>query len=168
MTAIELVTDLDQFEDIDVRYGGGGDIDIVPDDGHARDCVLTGIVRRDAAAVQYSTILTESSAGVVVWNGTVAEPAAEASQPGVLDYVSRRLSLVLGSPRGPLHVAARELLARTPVPDIDANLYLCRMLFHIYRETGTSATADRPRSAYQIYPRASRRRQQVWRSVPAC
>ena len=141
--AIELVTDLDQFEEIDVRYGGAGDLGMEDGADGTRDYVLTGIVRRDRAEVQYSAILTESSTGAVVWNGTIAVPAAAASQQGVLDDVSRRLSLILGSPRGPLHKAARAYLATAPELGADANLYLCRMLFHLYHDTGTAAAAAR-------------------------
>jgi len=139
--AIELVTDLAQFEEIDVRYGGGGDLNIESDTDGARNYVLTGIVRRDRAEVQYSAILTESSTGAVVWNGTIAVPVAAAGQQGVLDEVSRRLSLILGSSRGPLHEAARTYLATAPELGADANLYLCRMLFHLYHDSGTAAAA---------------------------
>jgi len=141
--AIELVTDLDQFEDIDVRYGGGADVAIAVAPNGAADYVLTGIVRKDGAVVQYSAILTDSRSGGVVWNQTFAVPVAEAAQSGVLDAVSRRLSLVLGSPRGPLHGAARQLLAQSPALSGNANLYLCRMLFHSYRASGSAAEADR-------------------------
>ena len=139
--AIELVTDLDQFEEIDVRYGGGADMTIADDGDRASDYVLTGIVRRDVNLVQYSAILTDSRKGGVVWNYTVAVPAGEAAQAGVLDTVSRRLSLVLGSPRGPLHSAARQLLAQPDGLDDNGNLYLCRMLFHLYRADGAAIAA---------------------------
>ncbi len=139
--AIELVTDLDQFDDLDVRYGGGGDVSITVADGEGSDYVLSGIVRRDGALVQYSAILTDSTVGVVVWNHTIAVPAASASDVGVLDDVSRRLSLILGSPRGPMHIKAREALAQSPNLNGGGNLYLCRMLFSSYRETGMAVDA---------------------------
>lgn len=141
--ALELVTDLDQFEYVDARYGGGTDMAIETVDDDVSDYVLTGIVRRDRDLVQYSAILTDSNSGVVVWNHTIAVASADASQAGVLDEVSRRLSLILGSSRGPLHVRAREYLALTPAPAGADTLYLCRMLFDIYREIGTPAAAKR-------------------------
>ena len=137
--AIELVTDLDAFEELDVHYGGATGAAIAV----SSDFVLTGIVRKDAALAQYSAILTDSRSGSVVWNSTIAVPASEAAQASVLDTVSRRLSLILGSPRGPLHGAARQLLAASPQLEGTASFYLCRMLFHAYRESGTAAAAGR-------------------------
>jgi len=155
--AIELVTDLDQFDDIDVRYGGGGDMSIEAADDEVSDYVLTGIVRRDRALVQYSAILTDSNVGVVVWNYTIAVPSEGASDVGVLDDVSRRLSLVLGSPRGPLHVKARELLVREPELNGGGNLYLCHMLFHIYRETGLMTDAANTDACLSALPEGERK-----------
>lgn len=154
--AIELVTDLGHFEDIDARYGGGSDLSIAIADDDVSDYVLTGIVRKDQALVQYSAILTDSGTGTVVWNHAIAVPAAAATQPDVLDEVSRRLSLILGSPRGPLHVKARELLALAP-PDTGASSpYLCRMLFHLYRETGTTAAATLTADCIASLPESER------------
>ncbi len=150
--AIELVTDLDQFEDIDVRYGGGTNVAMATAEGGGADYVLTGIVRLDAGMVQYSAILTDSGSGTVVWNHSVAIPAAEAAQADALDVVSRRLSLVLGSPRGPLHVAARQWLAQALPVDGNASLYLCRMLFHSYRASGAPALAARTDACLSALP----------------
>ena len=141
--AIELVTDLEQFEDIDIRYGGGGAGNIAVTDLPTSDYVLTGIVRPDGLLVQYSAILTDSQTGAVVWNHTIPIAATDAVDFGVLDEVSRLLSLILGSPRGPLHAAAREMLAATVPPEGGVNLYACRVLFDLYRETGTAAEAER-------------------------
>lgn len=143
--AIELVTDLEQFGDITVRYGGGGGggSNIVVAGLPSSDYVLTGIVRPEGNVVQYSAILTENLTSTVVWNKTLAVPAAEAAAPGVLDMVAKSLSLVLGSPRGPLHVRARQWLTTGQPRDDRLNLYLCRMLFDLYRETGGAAEAER-------------------------
>jgi Flp pilus assembly protein TadD/TolB-like protein len=141
--AIELVTDLEQFENIDVRYGGGGDGNIAVTDLPTSDFVLTGIVRPDGLLVQYSAILTHSRTGAVVWNHTIPIAAIDAVDFRALDEVSRLLSLILGSPRGPLHTAAREALASAVPPERGVNLYICRMLFDLYRETGTVAEATR-------------------------
>lgn len=140
--AIELVTDLEQFEDIDVRYGGGGAAPVGLSDAVASDYMLTGIVRPDGLVVQYSAILTDSMTDEVVWNYTIPIASDAAVRADVLDRVSRAFSLVLGSPRGPLHAVARRLLTGdTPLESV--NLYLCRMLFDLYRETGMAAEAER-------------------------
>ena len=154
--AIELVTDLDQFEDIEVRYGGGGDGDIGVANLATSDYVLTGIVRPDGLVVQYSAILTASDTGSVVWNHTIPIAARDAASSDVLDRVSRSLSLVLGSPRGPLHVTARQLLLAGGPLEGGVNLYLCRMLFALYRETGMTAEAERATACIASLPEADR------------
>lgn len=146
--AIELVTDLEQFGNIGVRYGGSGETSAGTVNLPSSDYVLTGIVRPDGAVVQYSAILTDSGTSAVVWNYTVAVPVAEARNPDVLDRVSRSLSLVLGSPRGPLHVAARQFVAAGSVSDDQVNPYLCRVLFDLYRETGATREAGRANACY--------------------
>lgn len=152
--AIELVTDLEQFEELSVRYGGGGEANIVVTNGTPSDFVLTGIVRPDGDVMQYSAILTDSRTGIVVWNQTLAVSLDEAVLPNVLDTVSRSFALVLGSPRGPLHVAARQFLAAGTPLDGQVNLYLCRVLFDLYRETGNAAEAERASACFFALPEA--------------
>lgn len=154
--AIELVTGLEQFEDLDVRYGGGGDGNIAVTDLPTSDYVLTGIVRPDGLLVQYSAILTDSRTGAVVWTHTIPVAATDAVDFGALDEVSRRLSLILGSQRGPLHAAAREALAAAVPLEGGLNLYLCRMLFGLYRETGTAAEAERAGDCIAALPETER------------
>lgn len=146
--AIELVTDLGQFGNIGVRYGGGGEANVAVAGLPTSDYVLTGIVRPDGEVVQYSAILTDSLTSTVVWNQTFAVPAAEALQSGVLDKVSKSLSLVLGSPRGPLHAAARQVLASSQSIEGRISPYLCRVLFDLYRETGGAGEAARANACY--------------------
>ena len=150
--ALELVTDLEQFEDIDVSYGAGGNEGATAD----TEYVLTGIVRPDGPLAQYSVILTHAASSMVVWNRTIAVTATEAAQPDVLDRVSRTLSLVLGSPRGPLHVAARQFLAGAETLAGHESLYLCRMAFDAYRETATGADAERATACFGALPEADR------------
>lgn len=154
--AIELVTDLEQFGNIAVRYGGGGEANAAVPDLPASDYVLTGIVRPDGDVVQYSAILTDSVTSTVVWNQTLPVPVEEALKPGLLDRVSKSLSLVLGSPRGPLHVTARQLLASSAPLDGRFNSYLCRVLFDLYRETGGGAAAARASACYASLPESDR------------
>lgn len=146
--AIELVTDLEQFDTVQVHYRVAGEVVQAPEALPINDFVLTGIVRRDGDEVQYSAILTESRTGSVVWNQTLTVPADSAAIPGVLDTVSKSFSLVLGNARGPLHAPARQLLATTPVAQLKTNLYLCRVLFDRYRESGGGAEAN---SAYGCF-----------------
>ena len=139
--AIELVTDLQLFGDVDARFGSSGESKVTGISGS--DYVLTGIVRPDNGLVQYSAILTDTATGTVVWDHTLAVDPLEANEPDVLNRVSRSISLVLGSPRGPLHSVARRLmLSRDPQPG-EATLYLCRVLFNLYHETGTTVDAER-------------------------
>lgn len=140
--AIELVTDLEQFEDVDIRYGGSGAEAGPVAEMPASDYVLTGIVRPDGDLVQYSAILTDTRSGSVVWNDTIPVPAVEATATDVLDHVARRISLVLGSTRGPLHAKARQFLASTPSPQA-LTLYLCQVIFDGYRDTGGAGEAER-------------------------
>lgn len=148
--AIELVTDLEQFENVDVSYRGVAPVNEAQD-SPIGDFVLAGIVRSDGAAVEYSAILTDTRSGSVVWNQTLAVTSGEAVDAGVLDTVSKDFTMVLGSPRGPLHAEARRLMAGAP-PDIDINLYLCRVLFDRYRESVSSADAQAAQACLGALP----------------
>lgn len=154
--AVELVTDLDEFQDLTVRYGGGGEANAAMPNLPASDFVLTGIVRLDDAVMQYSAILTESRSSSVVWNQTLAVPVLEAMSPQVLDKVSRSLSLVLGSPRGPLHAPARQMLAKgMPLAGMQ-NSYMCRVLYGLYRESGKTVDAEQASACYAGLPEIDR------------
>ena len=139
--ALELVTDLQAFDDINVRYGGGESMPMPA--GAAGEFVLTGIVRRADQAVQYSAILTETASGAVVWSRTIAVDEQRATQPDELDTISRTLSLVLGSPRGPLHLPARQALRDESSIGGRQTRYSCRVLFDLYREDTTPASGER-------------------------
>lgn len=152
--AIELVTDLGQFGTIDARYGGGGEAHPPLSNPPMSDYVLTGIVRQEGSTVQYSTILTDTGSSNVVWSQTFTVPAAEAERSEVLDKVSQALSLVLGSPRGPLHVVARRVLAAERPVGQEVNPYLCRVLFDLYRETSEAGDAQRAGDCYSALPQA--------------
>jgi TolB-like protein len=150
--AIELVTDLEQFGNIDARYSAGGEAGGEGDDQATSDYVLTGIARPEGDVVQYSAILTEAQTRSVVWDHTLAVAVEDAMVADVLDTVSRSLSLVLGSPRGPLHVAARQHLAATAPDTAEINPYLCRVLFDLYRESGGAAEAERASACFHALP----------------
>lgn len=153
---VELVTDLEQFETIQVGYRTSGDEAAGPAVPAPNHFVFTGIVRLDADLVQYSGILTETRSNQVVWNQTLSIPAAQATAPDILDRVSRSFSLVLGSPRGPLHAPARELLAGLSGDDWEANLYMCRILFDRFRETGGMVEGSKASACFGRLPEASK------------
>lgn len=148
--ALEVVTDLEPLGTVAVRYGGAGDS--VEPDGRPSDFVLTGIVRSDPTAsgiVQYSVILTDLLSSGVVWNKSLSLPAELAGRS--LDEVSIALVSVLGSARGPLHARARDLLEHNSIAGRE-NAYLCRMLFDIYRDTGTLAASESALACYTALP----------------
>ncbi|KFC61681.1 Adenylate cyclase [Devosia sp. LC5] len=148
--AIELVTDLDAFETMDLYYDDGlGSLDAAPVPvGFA----LSGIARVEADAVQYSAILTDTRTSDIVWSQVISLPVAQASEPLALDEVSRRLSLVLGSTRGPVHTAARQFLASGVPLAGNENLYLCRVAFDLYRDTGSSEAGERAKLCFAGLP----------------
>jgi TolB-like protein/tetratricopeptide (TPR) repeat protein len=134
--AIELVNDLEQFAMLSVHYGGSASAGNI-------DYVLSGIVRRLAGELQYSAILTEVSSGNVVWNHAIALDRGDSGRADLLDHVSDRLSMMLGSPRGPLHKRARAFLESNISLAGGESLYLCRVLFDLYRENGSAETGGR-------------------------
>ncbi|KKC32208.1 hypothetical protein WH91_15730 [Devosia psychrophila] len=162
--AIELVTDLEQFENVRAHYRVASELVAAADDLPVNDFVLTGIVRADDELIQYSAILTESRTGSVVWNQTLSVPASEAATPGVLDKVSKSFSLVLGSARGPLHAPARHLMMSIAADEIDTNLYLCQVMFDRYRETGGDSDAVRASACFAALPEVDK---QSWSALAA-
>ena len=145
--AIELVTDLEQFETISVRYAGS----LQEQAGLSLgvDFVLTGVAREDGDMVQYSALLTDTTSQAVVWNKTISLTRERTHEAAILDELSRSFSLVLGSPRGPLHSKARAWAIADENHEDPANLYLCRALFDLYRETGDGTKTDRTRQCIQ-------------------
>ncbi|WP_375451589.1 hypothetical protein [uncultured Devosia sp.] len=152
--ALELVTDLNAFEDIDARYSSGG----LPGDtaNNRSDFMLTGIVRRAEDAVQYSAILMDTGSGSVVWSRTIAVDEADAILASELDDLSRTFSLVLGSPRGPLHAPARRMLAGTTSLEGRETEYLCHVMFDLYRETQTLDGGTRAAACFAALPETQR------------
>jgi len=152
--AIELVTDLEQFEEIDVRYGGGGGEAALAANGS--DFVLTGIMRLSDGVAQYSAILTETTSGTVVWSQALAVEVRDGVPARSLDSISRSLTLVLASPRGPLHSPARQWLAAQASLEGHESLYVCHLLFDIYRETGNQTDGERANVCFAVLPEAQR------------
>ena len=136
--AIELATDLSHFGEISVHYGRG---EWPAGEAPSGDFVLTGIARSNDGRVQYSAILTDAVSQEVVWSH-VLEPVTEEGLTAI-DTLSRDLSLLLGSSRGPLHAAMRSEVAAGLPSAGPRSLYMCLMLFHRYRDTsGTAGAAE--------------------------
>lgn len=155
--AIELVDRLQPLNFLTVDYGGRGEANSEPVqvDGY----VLTGIVRRDPGAstnLQYSVILTDLSTNSVVWNRSLILTEQQLSDPGRIDRLSVDILAVLGNPRGPLHTRARQYLSQNPLLGGE-NLYLCRLLFTMYRESSTIGAAERASSCYAALPERDRK-----------
>ena len=153
--AIELITDLGQFEDIDARYVVAGQTEAAAAHLATSDYMLAGIVRRDGNVIQYSAILTETRTGAVVWSNAIPIASAAAAS-GALDDVSRQLSLVLGSPRGPLHAAARAVITAGAPIQGGYNTYLCRVWFDLYRETRQASDARQAHDCLAALPEVDR------------
>lgn len=155
--AIELVDRLQPLNFLSVDYGGRGDVNSgpLPADGY----VLTGIVRRDPASpgnFQYSVILTDLSNNGVSWNRSLILTEDQLSDPGRIDRLSIDILAVLGNPRGPLHTRARQFLAQNSIAGRE-NLYLCRLLFTMYRESSSRGAAERASSCYAALPESDQK-----------
>lgn len=152
--AIELATDLEQFRNVVVHFRTAAEVLPASDELPVNDFTLSGVARSDGPVIQYSAVLTQNRTRAVVWSHTLAVPAEEAAMVGALDRVSRAFSLILGSSRGPLHAAARQLVLAGETDDVAVNLYLCRVLFHRYRETSGRAEAEKAGSCFARLPDA--------------
>lgn len=155
--AIELVDRLQPLNFLSVDYGGRGEVNSGP--VQADGYLLTGIVRRDPGApanLQYSVVLTDLSSNSVVWNRSLILTEQQLSDPGRIDRLSIDILAVLGNPRGPLHTRARQYLSQNPLVGGE-NLYLCRLLFTMYRESSTLGAAERSRSCYAALPESDQK-----------
>jgi tetratricopeptide (TPR) repeat protein len=144
--ALEIVTDLAQFETIDAAY-------LAPSTGALEqrppDFVLSGVVRIEGNAVEYSAILTDPQTGSVVWNHALSLSVEAAQRAGALDEISRMFSTVLGSARGPIHREARELLRGPTGMSGRETSYLCRVAFELYRGSGAAEDARRTKACFE-------------------
>ncbi|GLQ55649.1 hypothetical protein GCM10010862_29080 [Devosia nitrariae] len=147
--AVELVTDLDLFGEIDAHYGGRAA------GGSLSDFVLTGIARDSGGRVQYSAILTRSASQAVEWSHVLERPET-ATNRALADDLSRDLSLLLGSSRGPLHASMRSLIAAGVPAAEPRSLYVCLMMFHRYRDTNGTEGADSASACFADLPDAER------------
>lgn len=152
--AVDLVGRLQPLQFLSVDYGGRGEVGVPPvqSDGY----VLTGIVRPDPLVpgnFQYNIILTELQTNNIVWNRSLPLTESQLSDPDRIDRLSIDLLAVLGNPRGPLHARARRMLMQRDIRGGE-NLYLCTLLFSMYRETSTLGAAERARACFEALSEA--------------
>ena len=139
--AVELVTDLQLFDDMEVTYQGSG---VASTAAPPATYVLTGIARGNGQEVEVTASLRRSSPDAVVWSETVSMPLA-ALRSGI-DEVSQAFAEQLGSHRGPLHAEAMQWLDDNLAIVGNESGYICGLLFSRYRDGGSTADAGRARS----------------------
>lgn len=140
--AVELVTDLQQFDSIVPSYLPAA----LPADGmrSTAQYILTGIARREGSREQVTASLKRAGSDAVLWTETVTPSTPRRS--GDVDEVSRAFAVQLGSTRGPLHAEAMAWLDTHELADGQGTEYLCRLLFARYRDSGQTEAADRARA----------------------
>ena len=134
--AIELVTDLELFQTIDVGYAGErADADAEDDVADAQDgsYALGGIVRSEGGQVRVTASLRAVAGDTTLWSDTVTMPESAISTS--VDDISRAFAQDLGSRRGPLHKDALAALARMDgFAGVESD-YVCELLFALWRDT---------------------------------
>ncbi len=137
--AIELVTDLQHFDDlrpIYVRRGSGRE-------PHDLDTAyqLTGIARRTGSDIQVTASLKDPDLDSAVWSKTVTVPYETLHNS--IDDISQAFADELGSHRGPIHADANLWVDKNPDLAGMGSEYLCGLLFTRYRDSGRATDADR-------------------------
>ena len=139
--AVEMVTDLNQFPDIEARYGGA-QAALSPAE-MALDIpvyLLSGVARRVGQGVQYGIVLTDGDTGTTLANHDLAVPLVDGAPGMSIDDVARYFVMRLASPRSVLHAPVRAWLAENDVAPLA--LYPCLAAYWLYRE-GPDAEAGR-------------------------
>lgn len=136
--AIELVTDLQLFDDIAPSYMQGG-----PLEGGGPEYQLTGIARQEAGLVQVTASLRRSGSDTALWSSTQTVRADQLRNS--IDDISQAFAEQLGAHRGPLFVDAYRWLAETPNIAGNETTFLCSLLFTRYRDSAAVADAARAR-----------------------
>ncbi|AEQ52225.1 adenylate cyclase [Pelagibacterium halotolerans] len=132
--ALELVTDINQFSDLSARYGGPqADPDLV-ERANGGVYVLSGVARRSPRGLLYSILLQDTPTRAVIATFEVEVPLDDGT-PGLnLQDVSEEFSLRLGSPRGPLHKAARNWIETHADEGLVLEPYPCLVAYSMFRE----------------------------------
>jgi len=137
--AIELVTDLQHFDDLLPRYiqNSGADGDAAP------EYLLTGIARRDAGTVLVTASLRRRGSDAALWSYTRTVKSDELGTS--IDDLSQAFAEQLGSHRGPLFDDANKWLDANPNFAGNETVFLCGLLFTRYRNSADIAEAARAR-----------------------
>jgi len=136
--AIELVTDLQLFDDIKPRY-----IQRDVSDDAAPEFLFTGIARNDAGMVQVTGSLRRRGSDAAIWSYTRTVKAAELDAN--IDDLSQAFAEQLGSHRGPLFEEPNKWLDANPNIAGNETVFLCGLLFTRYRDSADVADAARAR-----------------------
>jgi tetratricopeptide (TPR) repeat protein len=137
--AIELVTDLQLFDDITPTYVQSGSLD----DASGPEYLLTGIARQEAGMVQVTASLRANGSDIALWSFTQSIRADQVETS--IDDLSQVFAEQLGSHRGPLFVEANRWLDETPNIDGNETDFLCGLLFTRSRDSARIADAARAR-----------------------
>ncbi|WP_417585218.1 hypothetical protein [Pelagibacterium sp.] len=133
--ALELVTDLNQFSELSARYGGVQAEPLGVEQTSDAAYVLSGVARRSPGGILYSVLLQDVSSRSVLATFEVEAEIDEGAPSLTLQDVSEAFSLRLGSPRGPLHKAARNWIdGRSADERIVLDPYPCMIAYSVFRE----------------------------------
>lgn len=143
--AVELVTDLRLFEDIDAAYLPGSTAA-----GAGPEYQLTGIARQEGSRVQTTASLKRSGSDTALWSDTQTVPLDQLAAS--IDDLSQAFAEQLGSHRGPLFLAANQWLDNNPNISGHETVYLCGLLFSRYRDSAELADAARARDCLTGLP----------------
>jgi tetratricopeptide (TPR) repeat protein len=136
--AIELVTDLQLFDDIQASYLRGD-----ARDGNGQDYQLTGIARQEGGLVRVTASLRRSGSDVALWTFTQQVSADQLETS--IDDLSQVFAEQLGSHRGPLFIEANRWLGEHPNISGNETVFLCGLLFTHYRDDRDLADEARAR-----------------------
>lgn len=126
---IELVTDLELFQTIDVGYLGERGRRGADDTAYA----LSGIVRSEGGQVRVTASLRLGGGDAPLWTDTITTP--ESLIASSVDDISRGFAEQLGSRRGPLHKQAMTTLTGVESLGGLESDYACELLFALWRDT---------------------------------
>lgn len=138
--AVELVTDLQLFENVDARLKGA-------DPEMPGAFQLSGLVRPEAGSVLVTATLRRTGTDAVAWSHSVVVPLDGLSER--IDDISQRLAEQLGANSGPLHKPAFDWIAAHPDAFRSGDPYICRLLVSEAITAGGSDKAQQARTCVQ-------------------
>lgn len=137
--ALELVTDLQLFDDIDPSYVQRAGDEAEP----GPEYLLTGIARQESGAVKITASLRKRDNDTALWSSTLSVPVDKLESS--IDDLSQVFADQLGSHRGPLFVEANRWLDDNPNITGNETVFLCGLLFSRYRDSAQVVDAARAR-----------------------